>query len=79
MDKAFLRRIPDGGPHPITYLNKHFKTNKREKQNKDFWFLTPESSGKTENHTPIQTRIFKELQELKEKESKPERRQKIPN
>ena len=33
-----------------------------------FWFPTPENPGKPEDHTPIQTRIFKELNELKDKE-----------
>ena len=50
------------------YLIELLRTNKPEQQNDTFWFPTPENPGKTEDHTPIQTRILKELNELKEKE-----------
>ena len=47
------------------YLNELIATNKPEQQNQWFWFPT---SGKNENHTPIQTQVLNELTELKEKE-----------
>ena len=50
------------------YLNELLRTKKPEQQDNTFWFPTPENSGKPENHTPIQTRILKELNELKDKE-----------
>ena len=41
---------------------------KPEQQDNTFWFPKPENPGKPEDHTPIQTRILKEWNELKEKE-----------
>ena len=64
---AMLSMIPQGDPDLTAYLNEHFRTNKPEEQNNLFWFPTPENPGKPENHTPIQTSILKELNELKEK------------
>ena len=60
--------IPQGHPDLTAYLNKLLKTNKPEQQDNTFWFPTPENPGKPENHTPIQTRILNELNELKDKE-----------
>ena len=60
--------IAEGDPDLTTYLNKLLKTNKPEQQSNTFWFPTPENPGKTEDHTPIQTRILKELHELQQKE-----------
>ena len=50
------------------YLNELLRTNKSEQQDNTFWFPTPENPGKPNDHTPIQTRILKELNELKDKE-----------
>ena len=44
------------------------RTNNPEQQENTFWFPTPENPGQPEDHTPIQTRFLKELNELKEKE-----------
>ena len=52
----------------LTYLNELLRTNKPEQQNKTFWFPTPENPGKPEDHTPIHTRILKELTDLKNRE-----------
>ena len=60
--------IPQGDPDLTAYLNEPLRKNKPEQQNNSFWFLTPENPGKPEEHTPIQTRIIKELIERKEKE-----------
>ena len=53
---------------PPAYLNELLRTNKPEQQDNTFWFPTPENPGKLEDHTPIQTRILKELYELNDKE-----------
>ena len=45
-----------------------FKTKQPDQQDNTFWFPTPENPGKIEDHTPIQTRILKELRELQHKE-----------
>ena len=65
---AILSMIPEGDPDLITYLTELFRTNKPGQQNNTFWFPTPENPGNTEDHTPIQTRILKELRELQQKE-----------
>ena len=65
---AILSMIPQGDPGLTAYLNKLLRTNKPEQQNSTFWFPTPENPGKLEDHTPIQTRILKNLNELKDKE-----------
>ena len=60
--------IPEGDPDLITYLNELLRTNKPDQQANNFWFPTPENPGNTDEHTPIQTRILKELCELQQKE-----------
>ena len=61
VDMAILKMIPEGDPDLITYLNERLRTNKPDQQTNTFWFPTPENPGNTEEHTPIQTRILKEL------------------
>ena len=65
--------IPEGDPDLTTYLNELLRTNEPEQQSNTFWFPKPENPGRTEDHTPIQTRILKELRELQEKETEPKR------
>ena len=64
VDTAILSMIPDGDPDMTTYLNELLRKNQPEQQSNTSWFLTPENLGRTEDHTPIQTRILKELREL---------------
>ena len=68
VDMAILSMIPEGDPDLITYLTELLRTNKQDQQTNIFWFPTPENPGNTEEHTPIQTRILKELHELQGKE-----------
>ena len=68
VDMAILSMIPQGDPDLITYLTELLRTNKPDQQTNTFWFPTPEKPGNTEEHTPIQTRILKELRELQQKE-----------
>ena len=68
VDMAVLSLIPQGDPDLTAYLNELLKTNELEQQNNTFWFPTPESPGKSEDHTPIQTQILKEIIELKDRE-----------
>ena len=65
---AILSMIPQGDPDLTAFLYEIFRTNEPEQQNNTFWFPTPENRRKPEDHTPIQTRILKELNELKDKE-----------
>ena len=59
---------PQGDPDLTAYLNQLLRTNKLEQQKKTFWFPTPEKPGKPEDHTPIQTRILTEKNDLKDRE-----------
>ena len=68
VDMAILSMIPEGHPDLITYLTELLRTNKQDQQANTFRFPTPENPGNEEEHTPIQTRILKELCELQLKE-----------
>ena len=68
VDTVILSVIPEGDPDLIAYLNELLRTNKPDQQNNTFWFPTPENPGNTDDQTPIQTRILKELRELQRKE-----------
>ena len=68
VDMAILSMIPQDDPDLTAYLNELLRTNKPEQQDNTFWFPTPETPEKPEDHTPIQTRILKEMNELKDKE-----------
>ena len=68
VDLAILSMIPEGERQLIAYLTELLRTNKQDQQTNTFWFPTPENPGNTEEHTPIQTRILKELRELQLKE-----------
>ena len=67
VDMAILSMIPEGDPDLITYLNELLRTSKPDQQANTFWFPTPENPGNPE-HTPIQTRILKELCDIQQKE-----------
>ena len=67
VDMAVLSMIPEGDPDLITYLAEPLRTNKPDQQTNIFWFPTPENPRNTNKHTPIQTRILKELCELQQK------------
>ena len=58
---AILSMIAEGDPDLITNLIELLRTNKPDQQTNTFWFPIPENPGNTEEHTPIQTRILKEL------------------
>ena len=67
---AILTVIPQSDPELTVYLNELIRTNKPEQQNNTFWFSAPENPGKPKEHAPIQTRVLKELNELKDKEKR---------
>ena len=68
VDTAILSMIPQGDPDLTAHLNELLRTNNLEQQDNTFRFPTPENPGRPEDHTPIETRILKELNELKDKE-----------
>ena len=65
--------IPEGDPDLIVYLTELLRKNKPDQQSNTFWFPTTKNPGNIEDHTPIQTRILKELRELQQKKTKPKR------
>ena len=68
VDMAILSMIPQGDLELTAYLNELLRTKNPEQQDNTFWFPTPENPGKSEDHTPIQTKMLGELNELKDKE-----------
>ena len=64
VDMAILSIIPENDPDLTAYLNEFLRTKKPEQQSKTLWFPRLENPGKIEDHTPIPTRILKELYEL---------------
>ena len=64
---AVFTKIPQGDPDLPAYLSEFLRANQPEQQNNTFWLPIPEKSGKSEDHTPIQTRTLKKLIEIKEK------------
>ena len=68
VDMTILSMIPEGDPDLITHLTELSRTNKPDQQTNTFWFPTPKNPGNTDEHTPAQTRILKELRELQQKE-----------
>ena len=70
VDVANLNMIPQDDPDLTAYLNELLRTNEPQQQENSFWFPTPENPGKPEDHTPIQTRILNELNELKQEQGK---------
>ena len=67
-DTAILSMIPEVDPDLIAYQGEILRTKKPHQQNNTFWFPAPENPGNTEDQTPIQTLILKELRELQQKE-----------
>ena len=68
LDMAILSMIPQDDPDLTAYKKELLRTSKPGHQNNTFWFPAPENPGKPDDHTPIQARILKELNELRDKE-----------
>ena len=69
VDTPILSLIPEADPDLTIYLSELLKINKPEQQSNKFWFPTPKFPGNSDDHTPIQTRILKEMHDLKEKKN----------
>ena len=68
VDTAILSMIPESDPDLTTYLNELLKTNKPDQQTNTFWFPALENPDNTDDHTPNQKLILKELSELQQKD-----------
>ena len=51
------------------YVSSLIKTNRNPQNSETYWFPTPENPGNSEEHTPIQKRILRELQALQDLET----------
>ena len=52
----------------VHYTNRLLKTSKTNEVNETYWFPTPQIPGNEKEHTPIETRILKELRGLEQLE-----------
>ena len=48
----------------VTYINALMQVERPDDNEEKFWFPTSENPGNGSEHSPIQRRILKELQEL---------------
>ena len=56
----------DDSEDAIVYINELLKTSDTPSNNQNFWFPTPDNPGDPKTHTPIQSRILREIKELEE-------------
>ena len=56
----------DDSEDAILYINELLKTSDQPSQSQNFWFPTPDNPGDPSTHTPIQSRILREIKELEE-------------
>ena len=68
VDRVILSTVLQGDPDLTGHLSELLSMNKPGKQDNTLWCRTPENPGKSQDHTPIQTRILKEIIQIKEKE-----------
>ena len=54
----------DDSEDAIIYINELQKTSDKPSNNQSFWFPTPDNPGDPSTHTPIQSRILREIKEL---------------
>ena len=56
----------DDSEEALVYINELLKTSEKPSNNQNFWFPTPDNPGDPSTHTPIQSRILREIKELEE-------------
>ena len=56
----------DDSEDAVIYINELLNTADSPSPNQNFWFPTPDNTGDPTTHTPIQSRILREIQELEE-------------
>ena len=56
----------DDSEDAIIYINELLKTSDQPSHSQNFWFPTPDNPGDPNTHTPIQSRILREIKELEE-------------
>ena len=67
LNTAALRVLSENDSEDaFTYINTLLKTSDSPSPNQKFWFPTPDNPGDPTSHTPIQSRILREIHELEE-------------
>ena len=56
----------DDSEDAIIHINDLLKTSDKPSNNQNVWFPTPDNPGVPSTHTPIQSRILREIKELEE-------------
>ena len=56
----------DDSEDAIVYINELLNTSDKPSNSQNFWFPTPDDTGDSNTHTPIQSRILRELKDLEE-------------
>ena len=70
VDTPTIVIIPEGTPDLTTYLNEQLRPSKQEQQSNTFCLPSLENPCETKDHTTIQTRVFNEVNELKQNNPK---------
>ena len=61
--KHLLNQYHDDAIH---YINSLLETSKNDEVDKTYWFPTSQNPDNEEEHTPIETRILNELEQLEQ-------------
>ena len=54
----------DDSEEAIVYINELLKPSDKPSNKQNFWFPTPDNPGDPITHTPIQSRLLREIKEL---------------
>ena len=54
----------DNTEQALEYVNELLKSSEKPQTTQNFWFPTPDNPGDPSKHTPIQSRILREIEEL---------------
>ena len=54
----------DNTEQALEYVNELLKSSEKPQTTQNFWFPTPDNPGDPASHTPIQSRILREIEEL---------------
>ena len=54
----------DNTEQALEYVNELLKSSEKPQTTQNFWFPTPDNPGDPSTHTPIQSRILREIEEL---------------
>ena len=65
LNSAALKVLAEDNPkQALEYVNELLKSSEKPQTAQNFWFPTPDNPGDPSTHTPIQSRILREIEEL---------------